>query len=62
MTYRFIPDVLDGAGEEGRLASEHSDVPAALEVVEVGLAQVGFPDTAGTAFSEMQKLVVFSAT
>ncbi len=53
MTYRFVPDILDGAGEEGRLASEHCDVAAALEVVKVRLAEVRFPDATGTAFPEM---------
>jgi hypothetical protein len=62
MTYRLVPDVLDGAGEEGCLPPQHGDVPAALEVVKVGLTQICFPYTAGPTFPEMQKLVVFTAT
>ena len=62
-THRLVPDVPDDAGHERRLASQQGHVAAALRVVEVGVAQVDFPDPgrARVAFPEVQVLVVATA-
>ena len=52
-SYRFVPNVFDSAGQQGSLAPEHGDVTTALQVIEVGLCEVGFPDSTGSGFPEM---------
>jgi len=63
-SYRFVSNVSDGARQQSGLPPEHGDVAGALRVIEVGLAQVGLPDTTGTgiSFPEMQVLIVPAAS